>query len=76
MRRLSRERRLAVLAASLAAITAATSAVLTPNAHGLSDGVHGLVVGIPLGLSLLLLGVSATHLRRDRSACPRNPRAS
>lgn len=76
MRRLSRERRLAVLAASLASITAVTSSVLTRNAHGLSDGVHGLMVGIPLGFSILLLGVSATHLRRDRSACPRNPKAS
>ena len=76
MRRLSRERRLAVLAACLASFTASTSSVISRHAHGLSDGAQGLIVGLQLGVSMALLGLSFAYFRRDRTSCSRNTKES
>ena len=76
MRKLSRERRLAVITASLATSTAGSASIVSRHAQTLSDGAHGFLVGFPLGLSIILLGVSFKYLKLDRSSCPPNSEAS
>jgi hypothetical protein len=64
MRKLTPQRRLAAIAASLACISAGLP-VLLRNSH-LPDAVQGLLIGIPIGLAIVLLVLSR------RSCSPSN----
>ncbi len=76
MPNLSRNRRLAVLAACLASFAASSTVLLSHGVHNMSKAGLALVFAIGLSLAVLLLGFAATRLKRDRSDNPRNPQAS
>lgn len=64
---LSRERRLAVMAASLASISAALGVILMSVHTGLGDFTHGLIFGVLLGTSIGLLAVASHKINKCKS---------